>query len=446
MRTLAKVFGYSGGIVVVIVAGQYAYMTSDSEVSGAIWAFLYGFIAVGGLFGPALATRVWRYNKAAAAFIWVVALASLTIAISNEIGAMAGRGSEQTAQRTRVADTVGDARESLEIAVTERKGLKFTPADDAAVEAAKAKANAAASAKTAECMVRGSKCRDKETAESEALAALAAVTGSKALTDRAAKLDVQIAALREKIEHAGPVRETNSQGRALARLFGMDDAESAKLITRQNTAMMIVVELLIVALILAAEEIEKNERPAPAPASLRPVARREAEEDEPGEVIEHKQIEQPEAPYVALEPVRDTPRPLPAPRQVIEPQAQTGAPRVHAAARRAAEAVEGAPAPHPFPAAAKPRLIASQPQPIGSVVTIMAEIMEPGRGKVEFAEAYAAYAEACEASGKRPVTAAGFASDLSELCDEYGIAIQDTGKGLYLMKTKIRRAKEAAAD
>ena len=74
----------------------------------------------------------------------------------------------------------------------------------------------------------------------------------------------------------------------------------------------------------------------------------------------------------------------------------------------------------------------------------MAEIMEPGRSKVEFAEAYAAYAEACEASGKRPVAAAEFASALSELCDEYGIAIQDTGNGLYLLKTKIRRAKEAA--
>ena len=127
MRTLAKLFGYSGGIVVVIVAGQYAYMTSDTPVFGAIWAFLYGFIAVGGLFGPALAARVWRYNMAAGTFIWAVALASLVIAISNEVGAMAGRGSEQTAQRSRVADTVSDTRASLDIAIAERKGLRFTP-------------------------------------------------------------------------------------------------------------------------------------------------------------------------------------------------------------------------------------------------------------------------------------------------------------------------------
>ncbi len=394
MRTLAKFFGYAGGVVVVIVAGQYAYMTSDTPVSGAIWAFLYGFIAIGGLFGPALATRVWAYNKAASVFTWAVALASLTIAISNEVGAMAGRGSEQTAQRSRVADTVSDTRASLEIAIAERKGLKFTPADDAAVQAAKAKVSAATSAKNAECAQRGPKCRDKETAEGEALADLEAITRGKALTDRAAKLDTDITALREKIEHAGPVRETNSQGKAFARLFGLDDAEAAKLSTRQNTAMMVVVELLIVALILAAEEIEKHELPAPAPVDLRPVAR-EAEESEPGGMIEHEAIELPEAP--ALEPVRAASQPLPAPR-MTDRSTETSAPRLHAAARRAAEAAEGVP--HPFPA--RPHLVASQDIPAGNVAEIVAENIESGRGRVSIAELHAIYTQACAkpASGR----------------------------------------------
>ncbi len=116
-------------------------------------------------------------------------------------------------------------------------GLRFTPADAGTVEAAKAKANAATKAKEAECAQRGPKCREKETAESQTLADLAAVTSNKALTDRAAALDAQIAAFREKIEAAGPVRETNSHGKALARLFGLDEMEAAKLITRQNTAL-----------------------------------------------------------------------------------------------------------------------------------------------------------------------------------------------------------------
>ncbi len=455
MRTLAKVFGYSGGIVVVIVAGQYAYMTSDSMLSGAIWAFLYGFIAVGGLFGPALATRVWLYNKSAATFIWMVALASLAIAISNEVGAMAGRGSEQTAQRTRIADTVGDARESLDIARTERKGLKFTPADDAAVQAAKAKANAATDAKNAECTVRGSKCREKETAESQALADLEAITRNKALTDRAAKLDAQIAELQEKIEHAGPVRETNSQGKALARLFGMDEADASKLITRQNTAMMIVVELLIVALILAAEEIEKLERPEPAPARPRPVARREDQEEpttatmiELSEVIEREAIAPPEEPYVALEPARETPRPLPAPARVIVSQDQIGAPRVHAAARKAAEAAEGPQAPHSFLAPAKPRLVASEAVPAGSVVQFVREVLEPGtaRSKVSVIELYKAYAAACTASGRRAIGPAEFPAALAPICEACGIAIRDDGAaGIFLLKVKLGRpVKEAA--
>ncbi len=446
MRTLAKFFGYSGGIVVVIVAGQYAYMSSDSPVSGAIWAFLYGFIAVGGLFGPALATRVWRYNLAASVFIWAVALASLAIAISNEVGAMAGRGSEQTAQRVTVADTVQDARRSLTLAESERAGLQFTPADGAAVQAAQAKAAAATAAKTAECSQRGPKCREKEAAEALALADVATITGNKALTDRAAGLDIQIAGLREKIEHAGPVRETNTQGKALARLFGLDDAEAARLLVRQNTAMMIVVELLIVALILAAEEIEKNERPAPALANLRPVARREHEESEPGEVIEHETIAAPEAPYAALERVNE----LPAPRRVIEPPAQSAAPRVHAAARKAAEAAEGAPAARPVPISQRPRLVASEAVPFGSVVQIVRDLLEPGtaRSKLGVVELYKAYAATCAETGKRPIAPAEFPADIAKICEKCGITIRDDGAaGIFLLRVRLSQtAKAAAAD
>ncbi|MGA7325296.1 MAG: hypothetical protein WBX25_12605 [Rhodomicrobium sp.] len=449
MRSLAKLFGYSGGIVVVIVAGQYAYMSSDSPVSGAIWAFIYGFIAIGGLFGPALATRVWRHNKAAAGFIWAVALLSLAIAISNEIGAMAGRGSEQTAQRTQIADAVSDARKSLKLAQAEREGLRFTPADAAAVEAAKIKANAAAKAKEAECTQRGPKCREKETAESQALADLSAVTSNKALTDRAAELDAQIAAFREKIEAAGPVRETNSQGKALARLFGLDETQAAKLLTWQNTAMMIVVELLIVALILAAEEIEKNERqPEPAPERLQQSVRREEQEEAaPAAMIEHEPIALPHARYTLPEPAKEL-RPLPAPARVIEPQGQTDAPRVHAATRKAAEAAKGTPAPRPFPAPAKPRLVASEAVPAGSVVQIVRDLIEPGaaHAKLGIVDLYKAYAATCAKTGKRPIAPAEFPAALAPICEACGITIRDDGAtGIFLLKVRLKQIGKAAA-
>ncbi len=439
MRTLAKVFGYTGGLVVVIVAGQYAYATSDTPVSGAIWAFLYGFIAVGGLFGPALATRIWLYNRPASGFIWAVALASLTIAISNEVGAMAGRGSEQTAQRTQIADTVSDARRSLALAENERAGLTFTPADEVAVQAAQAKATAATKATGAECAQRGPKCQAKEAAESQALADLSEVTARKALTDRAAKLDAQIAALREKIEHAGPVRETNTQGRALARLFGLDDAEAAKLATRQNTAMMIVAELLIVALILAAEEIEKHEK-RPATAIPQTVARRE--EPAPTVVIEHEEIEQPAASYDALESVGEAPRPMPVPMVIEQPD--TGAPRLHSAVRRAAEAAEVTP--QPLQAPTKPRLVASEAAPLGNVLEAMTQILEPGgaRDRVALADLHAAYTVACQLKGKQPVLMAAFVEALAEICEKLGIATQAAGKDVFLLKVKLNQPAPVA--
>ena len=80
----------------------------------------------------------------------------------------------------------------------------------------------------------------------------------------------------------------------------------------------------------------------------------------------------------------------------------TRAPEKAVEAASVMEALSYDEAPKAFPAPPRPRLIASRPDPVGSVAVIMAEIMEPGRGKVEIADLFAAYAEACEASGKGP--------------------------------------------
>jgi hypothetical protein len=102
--------------------------------------------------------------------------------------------------------------------------------------------------------------------------------------------------------------------------------------------------------------------------------------------------------------------------------------------------------PKAFPVQARPRLIASQSDPVGSVAVIMAEIMEPGRGKVEIAEVFAAYAEACEAAGKRPVPAHEFPAAIAELCERLGVEIEGDGKGVFLLKVRLKRrdAKKAA--
>jgi hypothetical protein len=395
MRTFARFFGLLCGSVVIAIAARYGFKTSDNDFDGYIWAFTYGSVTLGGLFGHSLAVRVWRHNQPIGALVMMVSAFALVISLSNSLGAMAGRGNEQQAERMRVADTVRDLRRGLDRAEAERKELKFEAADEAAVSAARAKATAATAAKEAECQWRGQRCRDKETAEGTALAALEAATRNKAATDRAAKLDSDIAAFREKIEKAGPVLEANSQGNALARLFNLPEANAATLSTYQNLAMAMVIELLIVISLVASEVLDHHETKASAPsipAEQTAAARALRKPVEAVSVIE------------ALSSIEETPKAFPAPP--------------------------------------RPRLIASRPDPLGNVAVIMAEIMEPGRGKAELADVFAAYVEACQATGKRPIPANEFPAAIAALCERIGIEIEDNAKGVFLLKVRLKRTQK----
>ncbi len=389
MRTFARLFGLACGAVVIAIAARYGFKTSDNDFDGWIWAFTYGAVTTGGLFGHAVALRVWRHDKRIGAVTGIISALALVISLSNSLGAMAGRGNEQQATRIQVAETVRDLRRGLESAESERKGLKFEPTDEAAVTAARTKATAATKTKEEECRYRTQRCRDKETEESAALAALESATKAKVATDRAAKLDSEIATLRQRIEKSGPILEANSQGNALARLFNLPEAKAATLTTYQNLAMAMVIELLIVMSLVVSEVLEHHES-GPQPARAATLG---------------------EAPQ--------------------EPQnASVEAMKV--------EAIAAAEAPAPaIPAPAKPRLIASSAEPVGNVAAIMAEIMEPGRGKVEFEEAYRAYATVCRQRRKRPVLPEDYSDALSRLCRSSGIALKDDGKGVYLLRVKL---------
>jgi hypothetical protein len=403
MRTFARAFGVVCGAVVVAIAARYGFKTSDNDFDGYIWAFTYGAVTTGGLFGHAVALRVWRHDKWTGLAAGVISALALVISLSNSLGAMAGRGNEQQATRIQVAETVRDLRRGLESAASERRGLKFEPVDEAAVNAAKAKAAAASAAKEAECKWRSGRCRDKETTEAATLAALETATKNKAATDRAAKLDADIAAFREKIEKAGPVLEANSQGNALARLFNLPEAKAATLSTYQNLAMALVIELLIVMSMVASEVLEHHETKAPTPAP---------------NAVSGRRIE-PEA-ITAAEAVR-------APEKATE-------------AAPVAEALSYDEEPKAFPAPPRPRLISSQASPVGSVPVILAEIMEPGRGKIGLLELFSAYAEACRGKGNEPVSASEFSHTVAALCERLGIQIEDDDDGVFLMGVKLKGA------
>ena len=380
MNAFARFFGLISGTVVIMIAARYGFRTSDNDFDGWIWAFMYGAVSLGGLFGHALGVRAWRQSRLVGGLVFAGSAFALLISLSNSIGAMAGRGNEQQAARIQVADLVRDTRRSLKRAEDEREALRFTPTNEDAVQAGRTKAAATTAAKEAECRYRGYRCHEKEEEESKALADLEAATKNKAVTDRAAKLDADITALKEKIENAGPVLEANSQGNALARLFNLPEAKAATLSTYQNLAMALVIEFLIVISLVASE------------------------------VLEHYEIESslPEQQESSVKPTR------------IEP--------------RGGSLKSAPPA---IPAPAKPRLLASA-EPVGNVAAIMAEIMEPGRGKVEFAEAYRAYVSVCRQESKRPASPEIYSSALSRLCESSGIELMSSGEHVYLLQVRIR--------
>jgi len=129
---------------------------------------------------------------------------------------MAGRATNSKPNGIRVADTVRDLRRGLSVRKLSAT-LKFEAVDEAAVNAAKAKAAAATSAKEAECKRRGERCRLKEMEEGAALAALRP-SRRQGCGGSGGKLDTH-SGLPGKDREAGPVLEANSQGNALARLF-----------------------------------------------------------------------------------------------------------------------------------------------------------------------------------------------------------------------------------
>ena len=92
MHNFAKLFGLCCGVLVIAIAARYGFKTSDNDFDGAIWAFTFGAVTLGGLFGHAFGVRAWRHSKLLGALVFAGSALALIISLSNSIGAMAGRG------------------------------------------------------------------------------------------------------------------------------------------------------------------------------------------------------------------------------------------------------------------------------------------------------------------------------------------------------------------
>jgi hypothetical protein len=270
MRRILGNFGMLAGAIVVALVARYGFVTSDTTVDGAIVAFFFGVIALGGIGGPAVAVHLWRSQRGAGKF-WsliagLVAGVALMANFSNSLGAIATRADKTFAERDRIASAWRDDRAELKRLIHEREVLPpFTPTTTEAVQAAQRAADEATRARRAECgdgdpTERGKNCRAYEAAERQALGGVMAATTNKATTDAAKSLEDRAAAVRARLAVSEPVISANPLADALGRIFALPADLAA---TWQQVATVVVVELLI-AVSLVAFELLRPERLVPA--------------------------------------------------------------------------------------------------------------------------------------------------------------------------------------
>lgn len=260
----------------VALAARYGFKSADTPTDGIIYAVMFGAIAAGGGLMQALAVHVvvtagmgrgWRVLWGLV--IGAIGLAAMLATVLSSLGAIAGRADAVAAERTKASDTVKDDRADLARLTAERKALTFTPADADAVAAARVAMKTAERARVAECgdgdaKQRGKHCRSKEDAETAAAAKLASVVADKAATERAAKLDTNLATLRTRLEKAPTVQTINPLAAALARLTGMSVSDAAD---KRDLFLAIVFELLVAGSMIGVELSRGHQPLAPVPVT-----------------------------------------------------------------------------------------------------------------------------------------------------------------------------------
>jgi len=259
MRSAVGIFGLLCGLIVIGLVGRYGYTSTDVETDAWIVAFLFGAIAVGGLFGHAVAVRLWRRSKLASIAFGLVSAVALVLNLSNSLGAIAGRADHATMERVTTNRAIRAAEAEVKRLTDLRDAMPpFVPTNAAAVAAAKRVADAATTAKERECdggnpRQRGDHCRAREGDERNAIERLANVTAAMAATDRAVKLEADAKAQRDKLAALGPIVTVNVQGSAITKLFRLPDGEAEFAATVQQFGIAVIVEMIIVMCMIAWE-------------------------------------------------------------------------------------------------------------------------------------------------------------------------------------------------
>jgi hypothetical protein len=370
MRSLLGAFGLVCGAIVVWTVGNYGYGSSDDPAVKWNMAFLFGAIACGGLFGHAVAARLWQVHRDISITIGLVCGAALVVNLSNSLGALAGRADKSTIERIAQNKRVKSDEAELARLQRQREAIPtFAPTDEAAVAAAKRAADTASDNRRRECgngdlKQRGPNCRQREIDEKAAADKLSTATTAKAATERAARLETAMTAIRQRLAAEGPVVTVNVQGSALARLFRLPDAEADFAVTVQQFGMAAIVELLIAFALIAWEML----RPTGATKLTASAVPREPDE------------------------------------RSVEPVSRLA-----------------------FNARPRPKLVSSGP-PAGGVSDFVVERLETGKGsEIDFGEVYEDYMAWCRKRGAVPLDSEVFADAMKRICERARVRIEARG-------------------
>ena len=253
MRKLFGAIAVLLAAVSILVTARYGYKLADAEVDGYIGAVMFGMIALCACVFDAAAVRLWFSGmRRLSIFIGMIAACALIVTFGNSLGGIVSRGDATMAERQKIADARATNRDELKRLTKERGSLEYTATDQAAVDAAKRAADTASENRRLECDKRGPNCRARELDEAAAASKLAAVTANKAATDRANRLDAEIAKIKAQLETGEAVANPNPLGSALEAMLG---TAAASLTAWQSAIIAAVFELCLVGVMVAFEAL-----------------------------------------------------------------------------------------------------------------------------------------------------------------------------------------------
>lgn len=267
-RRLAYGLAYTVAATSAVLASCYGFMSATGYYGIAKGAGLC-LVAIIGCHGLAWTAQLKRaLGLPAALFGGLVTLACFAVTLAGGIGTVTSGTAALSAGQAKAASDVKRAAGELARLRAERTALTFRPTDAAGVQAARDAVDTAARNREAECKVRGSNCRKREADEAAARGALAAALGDHAATERAARLDEQLATLRSQLDAAEPVAATlDPQASAFSQLTGLPVDTAAALYA---FAFSVALELAAMLAMLVAHSYPVA--PVPVPGRLVSVA------------------------------------------------------------------------------------------------------------------------------------------------------------------------------